>query len=131
MHTRTRHLLIVIAVFIAEILVATAFSNITFVRSYIGDFLVVILLYHLVRVFFDIPPSTLAFFVFMFACSVEVSQHFHLVDALGLPRGGLLSILIGTSFSWLDILAYALGCLASFLVALYLIPERTSKEEQV
>ena len=130
MHTRTRHLSIFVAVFIAEVLVATTFSNVIFIRSYISDFLVVILLYHFVKVFLDTPPSTLAAVVFVFACGVEVSQHFHLVDALGVRHGSLLYILIGTSFSWIDILMYFLGCLTSFLVDSFLISERAPKGDQ-
>jgi len=122
--------LIVIAVFIAEVLVATTFSRVVFIRSYISDFLVVILLYHVIKVFHDSSPSILAASVFIFACGVEVSQHFHLVDALGLRRGSLLYILIGTSFSWIDILAYFLGVLTSFLVDSFLISERAPKGEQ-
>lgn len=115
-HSRIKHLLIVIAIFIAEVLIATTFSDVLFIRSYVSDFLVVILLYHCVKIFRDVPSSTLAFLVFAVACGIEAAQYFRLADALGLSRGSLLGILIGTSFSWIDILMYFLGCLTSFLV---------------
>ena len=114
MHVRTKHLSIALVVFIAEILVATIFSEVLFVRSFLSDFLVVILLYHLVKAFRAFAPLPLAIAVFLFSCVVEVSQYFHLADALGFPRGSLPSILLGTSFSWIDILMYFLGCLTSF-----------------
>jgi hypothetical protein len=116
-----KHLLIVVAIFFAEILVATRFSNIQFVRSYLSDFLVVILVYHFVKVLRDIPPATLAASVFIFACGIEILQYFHLVDVLGLRSGSLLRILIGTSFSWGDILAYFLGCLTAYFIDLHFI----------
>jgi hypothetical protein len=119
MQTRTKHLIIAAAIFIAEILVATTFSNVEFTRSYLGDFLVVILLYHFVKVFRDVSPSTLATAIFVFACAVEIAQYFHLADVLGLRRGSLFSIIIGTSFSWFDILAYFLGCLTAYFVDTY------------
>jgi len=114
MHVRTKHLLIALVVFVAEILVATIFSQVRFVRSFLSDFLVVILLYHLVKAFRAFAPLPLAIAVFLFSCVVEVSQYFHLADALGFPRGSLPNILLGTSFSWIDILMYFLGCLTSF-----------------
>ena len=114
MHTKTKHLLIALIVFIAEILVATTFSHIRFIRSFISDFLVVIFLYHLVKAFRTVSPLTLSIAVFVFSCVIEILQYFHLGDIFGLPRGSLLSILLGTNFSWIDILMYFLGCLTSY-----------------
>lgn len=114
MPNRTIYLSIVVAVFIAEVLIATTFAHIPFLRSYISDYLVVILLYHFLKLFYDFRPPVLATFVFVVACVVEVSQYFHLADALGVPRGSLLAILLGNSFSWLDIAMYLLGCLTSW-----------------
>jgi hypothetical protein len=77
---------------------------------------VVILIYHLIKAFLDLPPASLALAVFSFSCVVEISQYFHLADAIGLPRGGLLSVLLGNSFSWLDLLMYLLGCVTSYIL---------------
>ncbi|MDX9956227.1 MAG: DUF2809 domain-containing protein [Anaerolineae bacterium] len=110
------YLLFAIGIFIVEVLIATVFSGIPFIRAFLGDYLVVILLYCLIRAFWNIAPSTLSVAIFLFACAVEIAQALHLADILGLPAGSLLSILIGTSFSWIDILMYGLGCLTAFLV---------------
>jgi hypothetical protein len=112
----TKHLLIVLLVFVAEILVATTFAQVRFIRSSISDFLVVILLYHLVKTFRPVSPLRLAIVVFLLACAVETAQYFHLGDVLGFRRGSLHSILLGTSFSWSDILMYFLGCATSYLL---------------
>lgn len=109
-----KHLLIALTVFIVEILVATVFSHMRFIRSFIGDYLVVILIYHLVKGFRDFPPLTLAVGVFIFSCGIEIAQYFQLADWLGLERGGVLRVIIGSSFSWLDILMYLLGCVTSY-----------------
>jgi len=114
MHTKTKHLLIALIAFIAEILVATTFSHVQFIRSFISDFLVVILLYHFVKAFYAVSPLALSIAVFIFSCVIEILQYFHLGDVLGLPRGSLLSVLLGTHFSWGDILMYFLGCLTSY-----------------
>lgn len=116
MQFKVRHLLIVVFVFIAEILVATTFAHISFIRSFISDFLVVMLIYHLIKVVVKVTPWRLAVAVFVFSCGVEISQYFHLTDALGLRRGSLVSVLLGNSFSWGDIVMYALGCATSYAI---------------
>jgi hypothetical protein len=112
---KMKYLWIVLVVFAAEILIATVFSRIGFVRSYLGDILVVILLYYFVKIFRDVPPLPLAIGVFAFACIVEVTQYFHLADQLGFERGSLASILLGNSFSWMDLMAYFLGSFGAYL----------------
>jgi hypothetical protein len=116
MSPRTKHLLIALGVFIAEILVATVFAHVWFIRSFLSDFLVVIFLYHLIKAILEVSSFSLAIAVFVFSCIVETSQYFHLADALGLRRGSLLSILLGTSFSWVDILMYFLGCFTAYVL---------------
>ncbi|MEO6978203.1 MAG: DUF2809 domain-containing protein, partial [Mucilaginibacter sp.] len=47
--------------------------------------------------------------VLLLSYVVEVSQYFHLVTALGLQHSKLVKIMLGTSFSFTDLLAYTLG----------------------
>lgn len=81
-----------------------------FVRPYLGDTLVVILLWCLIRTAFPKGLPQLSAAVFLFACAVECSQIIPLCDLLGI-RNGLLRVLMGTSFSWYDLIAYAVGSL--------------------
>jgi hypothetical protein len=81
-----------------------------FVRPFGGDVLVVILIYCLVKSVWNVPETKTAIAVFGFACLVEGLQYLHIVDQLGLRKYPLLAIIIGTSFAWEDILAYAAGC---------------------
>lgn len=116
---RSTYLLLTIGLFVVEVLIATVFADFHFVRAYLGDFLVVILLYTLVKVFYNAPPLALLVAIFLLACGVEVAQYFRLAEVLGLPPGGLLSILLGTSFSWLDIVMYGGGCLTAYVFESY------------
>ena len=128
MTLKAKYALIAIATFFAEILVATVFAQIAFVRSHLSDFLVVILIYYFVKIFWKLPPVPLAMVVFLFACGVEATQYFHLVDSLGMRHDSLLGIISGTSFSWLDILAYLLGSLASCIIDIT-ITRKVTKEQ--
>ncbi|WP_295675987.1 DUF2809 domain-containing protein [uncultured Mucilaginibacter sp.] len=94
--------------FITEIIIALYLHD-GLIRPYIGDFLVVILLYCFVKSFFNLPVLLTAGGVLLFAYSVEVSQYFHLVKVLGLQHSRLAKILLGTSFSLMDMVVYTLG----------------------
>lgn len=81
------------------------------IRPYGGDFLVVILLYCLIRSFWDLPVVLTAVSVLLFSYLVETSQYFRLADHLGFKRPSLARILLGSYFTWTDILSYTLGIL--------------------
>lgn len=98
--------------FLGEVLIATKLKDYHFIRAYFGDFLVVILVYCSVLAFWKLEPKRLALDVFIFACLIEIAQFFQLADRLELT--GAARIMLGTSFSWEDILMYALGCLSVY-----------------
>ena len=81
------------------------------IRPYGGDFLVVVLLYCFVRSFLAVPVLPTALSVLVFSYLVEVSQFFHLADRLGFKAPSLARTLLGTYFTWTDLLAYTLGIL--------------------
>lgn len=107
-------LLLALGILVIEILIATRFEHLVFVRSYLGDFLVVMLIYYLVRAFVDIPSLKLAGGVLVFSCVVEIVQLLHPADLLGLAPGSFLYILLGNRFSWMDIFMYLGGCVAAY-----------------
>lgn len=109
-------LLFALGILVIEILIATRLAHLVFVRSYLGDFLVVVLIYYLVRAFVDVPPLKLAVGVLLFACGVEIIQLLHPADLLGLQPGSFLYILLGNRFSWADILMYLGGCSAAYVL---------------
>lgn len=80
-----------------------------FIRPYVGDFLVVILLYTLIHTIWNGRVKVMAYSVLIFSFLLEFLQYFKLVDMLGLGHIKLARILIGTSFAWEDLVAYFLG----------------------
>lgn len=95
-----------------EFLIATVFSGIGFIRGYIGDVLVVILLYYLVLSVVKVKNKRkLIVSIFLFAVLVEVLQYFGVATYLGFAKGSLGYIILGNHFSWGDILCYGVGCL--------------------
>ena len=86
------------------------FVHDNFVRPYVGDVLVVILIHCALRVVFPGRPRLLPAYAFLFACLVEFTQHIHLLDLLGLAHITWLRIVIGGTFDWADNACYGVGC---------------------
>lgn len=107
---RPFYFLLTLLLFSTEVLIAL-FMQDRFVRPYVGDFLVVILLYCFFRSFLKTSVLTLALAVLLFAYVLETAQYFHLVTRLGFQNHNVLRIVIGSSFEWGDLLAYTLGIL--------------------
>ena len=94
----------------AEICIAL-FVRDSFIRPYGGDILVTVLICCFLRIFFPERAVCLPLFVFLFAAAVEVGQYFDFVSRMGLGEIRFFRILLGSTFSWADILCYLTGCI--------------------
>lgn len=79
------------------------------IRPYIGDLLVVILIYCFLKSFLNTSPFLLVMFVLAFSFLTELLQYLNIVNRLNLGEYKLARIVIGTSFSWEDLVAYTFG----------------------
>ena len=79
------------------------------VRPYIGDLLVAILIYCLVKSVVNTPVVKTAICVLFYCYAVEVSQYFHLIVHLGLQNSKAAHMLLGSYFTWIDMLCYTIG----------------------
>lgn len=114
---RLPYFLLAAIVFVIEVLIAL-FVRDAIIRPYVGDVLVVMLIYAFLRAFFKISVRTAAVATLAFAFLVEFLQYVNIVDFLGLRHNTMARIVLGTSFSWEDLFMYALG------IAIVLIAER-------
>lgn len=96
------------ALFLVELAIAL-FVDDAFVRPYLGDVLVIPLVYCAIATFFEVRPWLLGVAVFGFACAVEFAQLAHWVTALGLAENRVARTVLGTTFSAHDLVAYAVG----------------------
>ena len=110
---RLIYFLIFCGLLVTEIVIAL-FINDAFVRPYVGDVLVTLLLCCLCRVIVPDKVRLLPVYVFIFAACVEIGQYFDLVALLGLADNRIISIALGRTFSWMDLVCYAVGCAAAF-----------------
>ena len=107
-NNRLIYLVIFVLLFICELLIARFYFS-DFVRSYLGDVFVVILLWSFVRIFVPEKIRLLPLWVFIFACLIETGQSFNYTELLGVNEYPLLCTLMGTSFAWGDIFSYLAG----------------------
>lgn len=112
-----------IILFILEFLIAI-FVKDAFIRPFVGDMLVVIFIYCFLKIFIKNRIGTVAVLVLFFAYSVEILQYFNFIDHLGLRKYKMATIVIGSTFDIIDILAYTLG----FLFILFI--EKAGKTER-
>ena len=108
---RILYAIIFITLLCVELCIAL-FVHDDFVRPYIGDVLVTVLLCCLCRIAVPKGVPALPAYVFLFAALVEAAQYIDVVKLLGWEDNAILSTLIGRTFSWAEILCYGVGCAA-------------------
>lgn len=123
------YFLLFLLLFCIEVLIALYVHD-AFVRPYIGDVLVVVLLYCFVRSFLRLHLNLTLFLVLGFAFAVETAQYFSVVRLLGLQDDPLALTVIGNSFDWQDLLAYVVGGLAIFVAERYRLTKAVSSGQR-
>jgi len=123
---KQQYFILAVLLFIIEVLIAL-FVHDTIIRPYIGDMLVVILIYCFLQSFLNISVLTAAVSVLIFSFAVEFMQYFKIVELLGLQHNQLAKIIIGTSFAWMDLLVYTAG-IAIVLIAEKIVAVKSSSK---
>lgn len=105
-----KYFLLALCLFTAEVLIALYIHD-RIIRPFVGDYLVVILLYSMVKTILAIPAGRVAMAVLLFAYAIEILQFFHIINLLGLQHNVWARVVIGTDFEWIDLFAYTFGVL--------------------
>ena len=112
---RVKYAIVFVLLLFVEVMIALYVHD-TFVRPYVGDMLVVILVYSFTRIFIPERCRLLPLYVFLFAAGVEVLQYFKLIQVLGLENNRFLRVVLGSVFDIKDIVCYGVG---SILLEVY------------
>lgn len=108
------YFLLTVLLFAVEVCIALFLED-AIIRPFVGDVLVVALIYCFFRIFLNITAWRAALGVFLFACTIEVLQYFDYVALLGLQNNKVLSVVMGRTFHLLDFVAYFVGFLVIIL----------------
>lgn len=111
---RAIYALLFLSVLVIEIIIGV-FIRDDFIRPFVGDALVVVLMFFFVRSFFPKKPLLLPIYCTLFAFFVELMQLFDIVTLLGIEKGSLLGIIIGSTFDVHDLVCYAVGGALAFV----------------
>ena len=109
-----RFLIAAILLFLAEIAIAILHFN-PFIRGFLGDVLVIFLMYSFLKIFIKNNTLKIAVFVLAFAYFVEMLQFFKLAELFNI-KSKLLLIIVGSVFDLWDLVAYTLGFLFILLI---------------
>ena len=107
-----------------ELLIAL-FAHDNFIRPYVGDMLVTVLICSLARFLIPEKIKIMPILVFVFSAIVEIGQYFDFVKKIGLDDIAFISTLLGRTFSFADLICYAIGCL-TFAIIDYIIKRKRS-----
>ncbi|MCF6128836.1 DUF2809 domain-containing protein [Flavobacterium sp. AS60] len=118
-----KYFALTISLFIIETLIALYVHD-NFVRPYFGDVLVVILIYCFLKSFLNLKVTTASIFVLLFAFTIEFLQYLNIVEKLELQNSKIARTVIGTSFSWEDIISYIAGIVVVIAVEYFLRKEK-------
>ncbi|PKP24895.1 MAG: DUF2809 domain-containing protein [Bacteroidetes bacterium HGW-Bacteroidetes-2] len=80
-----------------------------FIRHYLGDVIVVILIYCFLRTILKLKTVPLIYGVLLFVFTIEILQYFKLVEKSGFSNCQLASVIMGSTFDWMDLGMYILG----------------------
>lgn len=97
-----------VLVLLLEIGIAMGFHS-GIIRSFVGDVLVIVLLFFFVGAFVSIKLLPKVAGIVLFAMLIEIGQYFHLVMKLGGGQNRLALVILGNQFDPWDMLAYLLG----------------------
>lgn len=117
------YFILTVFLFLIEVLIAV-FVHDTFIRPYLGDVLVVILIYCFIQSFANLPVLKVALFVLLFSFTIEFLQYLNIVQKLGLENSKVAQTVIGTSFSWIDLLTYIVGIAIVIIVEKYWLKKK-------
>ncbi|WP_291121079.1 DUF2809 domain-containing protein [Empedobacter sp. UBA7248] len=106
---------IAVIIFLIEVIIALYIKD-KIIRPFVGDILVVIFIYYFIKAFINTKAINIAIFTLFFSFIVEILQYFNFVEMIGLGHNKAARIIIGTSFSWIDLLCYFIGFILLFFI---------------
>lgn len=111
---RLTYIIIFVLLFAVEVLIAI-FVRDNFVRPFVGDVLVVMLVCAFLRTLVPEKIKFIPVFATAFAVMIEVLQYFDFVKLFGLENNIILSTALGRTFDIKDIICYIVGGLIFFI----------------
>jgi hypothetical protein len=107
---RVKYAIVFLLLLVIEVLIALYVHD-QLIRPYIGDVLVVVVLYLGIRILLPEGVKLLPLYLFIFAALVELLQLFKVLQLFHIENNTFLRIVFGSVFDIKDIICYGIGCL--------------------
>jgi len=103
-------------VLVTEIAIAIFYFH-RFIRGFVGDVLVIPLMYTFLRTFFELDLKKTLLALVLFAFGIEIIQYFEVLETLEVTNK-LIKTVLGTAFELTDLLAYMIGAVLVYIIEL-------------
>lgn len=111
--SKLKNILYFLVIFLLELYIGLYVKD-AIIRPYLGDILVIPLIFSFINIFIKANNKILIKVVF-FAIAIEVLQYFKIVDLLQI-HNKILRIIIGSTYDIKDILCYIIGGMLTFFI---------------
>jgi len=111
---RIFYILVTILLLVLECVIAL-YINDSFIRPYLGDLIATIVVYGILMSISNLKVQNGILLALLISYTIEFLQSIQIVQLLDLMENKIARTMIGTSFSWMDILMYTLGAIAIYL----------------
>ena len=102
--------------FIACIIIVKVFSGNQFIRGFIGDIIVILLVYFFIKIFRNFHPLKLTAFALAIAFTTELLQYLKLISLFGLENNKMAVLILGAVFDPYDLAAYTIGAVLVYII---------------
>ena len=125
------YFLIAVAGFLFEVAIAMGFLGGGTMRGSVGDMLAVVTVYFLIRPLFSTTPLISAVIAVISGFAVEFLQYIHLLEMMGVAKGNILYVVLGSTFSAADLVMYSLGGVVAYSIDRFILVPRLHKAQPV
>lgn len=125
MITKFKYALLSFVLFLVEVIIEKYFKD-GFVRYYLGDVFIAMLIYLIIRTITNLKQAIVAVVVLIFTFTVEFLQLINILAILEIQKTKFTSIVLGHTYSFYDLTCYLLGVTIVYLMDDYLICKKLS-----
>jgi len=102
--------------FIACVLIVKFFNGNQFIRGFIGDIIVILLMYFFIKIFWNFHALKLTIFTLGVAFAIEFLQYLKVTTLFGLEHNTMAQLILGSIFDPRDLIAYTIGGILIYVI---------------
>ncbi len=107
---------IAVLCFVICYIIVIGFSDSPIIRGFLGDIVVIFLIYFFIKGFYAFKPIKLTVFTILLAYATEFMQYLNVTEYLGLEHNAIAQLVLGAVFDPLDLLAYTTGGFLVYII---------------